>query len=109
MAHTLSFLFKTRRYFDDDPDQARGFKESLRRDDPLQAWIEHKAFFAVAYVKGNVDRDSKYVILARLCAELFDENCTAIYLPGKRALVPGRELALRQLNRMIAYKEVDVA
>ena len=105
--HTLSFLFYTKPYFSDEPEHARAFERSLRRDDQRQAWAEHNAYMAVDYVKGDVDRDSKYVVLALLCAELFDENCMAIYLPKQSSLVPGKDSALGQLNKIIAYKKVN--
>ena len=105
--HTLSFLFQTRPYRDDSED-AREFEKSLSRADQRKAWTEHNAFIAIDYVKGSVDVDSKYVVLAKLCAELYDDNCMAIYLPGVNALVPGNAFARQQLNKMIAYRDVDV-
>jgi hypothetical protein len=108
-AHTLSFLFQTRAYFADNREHARAFEESLHRDDQRQAWAEHSAYAAIDYVKGDANVDSQYVVLARLCAELYNDNCPAIYLPGASVLVPGEATIRRQLSKIIAYREVDVS
>jgi hypothetical protein len=63
---------------------------------------------AVDYAKGEVDTDSKYVVLSKLCSRLYDANCTAIYLPGEHTLVPGEQHARAQLQKIIAYRDVDV-
>ena len=107
-AHTLSFLFQTRPYFGNEPQHNREFENSLRRDDQRQALAQHAAYMAIDYVKGNFDIDSRYVVLSKLCAKLYDANCVAIYLPAEHSLVPGREHAFAQLKKIIAYRKVDV-
>jgi hypothetical protein len=104
--HALSFFFQTRPYGDDDAAFGR-FVEKLNPEQRA-AWNEHKAFMAVDYVKGPADIGSKYVVLARLCAELYEQNCTALYIPGVNSLVPGEKNARSQLSRIIADHEVDV-
>jgi hypothetical protein len=106
--HKLSFLLMTRPYFDDS-ENACGFEKALKRADQREAWAQHKAYMAIDYVQGDADTDSKYVVLARLCAQLYDENCIALYLPADSALVPGGNAARRQLNKIIAYRDVDVS
>ena len=64
---------------------------------------------AVDYVKGDIDMDSQYVVLAKLCAELCDGNCLALYLPQASTLVPGEEFARGQLNKIIVSRNVDVS
>jgi hypothetical protein len=110
-AHTLSFLFQTRPYFSYDPQHTRDFEKSLRSAEQRQAFAEHAAYTAIDYVKGEVDIDSKYVVLAKLCAELYNLNCTALYLPftDRGVLVPGDLAARRQLNKIIAYRDVNVS
>jgi hypothetical protein len=105
--HTLSFLYQTMPYADNS-ERAREFEKTLLRVDQRQAWAEHSAYMAIDYVQGDVDIDSKYVVLARLCAQLYDTNCVALYLPRECALVPGDTAARQQMNKIIAYRSVDV-
>jgi hypothetical protein len=106
--HKLSFLFMTKPYVDDS-ESARKFEKSLKRADQRQAWTEHKAYMAIDYAKGDADTDSQSVVLAQLCAQLYDENCVALYLPAEGALVPGSNAPSRQLDKIIAYRKVDVS
>jgi hypothetical protein len=101
-AHTLSFLFYTQPY--GGPESAK----AMRRLDQRKAWEEHTAWIAVDYAKGDVDLDSKYVVLAMLCTELYDSNCLGLYIPGERVFVPGEEFARRQLARIISSRSVKV-
>jgi hypothetical protein len=107
--HTLSFLFMTRPYLGDDPEHARRFEKSLRRDDQRQAWAAHTSYMAIDYVKGGIDNESKYAVLAKLGSELYDNNCEALYLPKERALIPGDTAARNQLNKIIASRNVNVS
>jgi hypothetical protein len=106
--HKLSFLFMTKPYADDS-ESARRYGKSLKRSDQRQAWSKHKAYIAIDYVQGRLDNDLKYVVLARLCAQIYDENCVALYLPAESALVPGGNAARKQLDKIIAYRNVDVS
>ncbi len=105
--HTLSFLFYTKPYFD-DAEHARAFADSLRRDDQRQVLAAHSAYIAIDYVKGEVDDASKYVVLAMLCAELYNIHCLGIYIPGQRTFVPGEDFARRQLSKIIGSRAVNV-
>jgi hypothetical protein len=92
----------------DDSEEGRKFERTLPLATQRQAWTEQKGFIAIDYVKGDVDTGSKYVVLARLSAELYDANCVGLYLPRENTLVPGEGAARDQLNKIIAYQEVDV-
>jgi hypothetical protein len=102
--HTLSFFFYTKPYGEDNPQ----FRKTLPLPSQRQAWAEHTSWIAVDYAKGDVDIDSKYVVLAKLCAELYDANCVGLYLPKERAFVPGEAAARLQLDKIIAHRDVDV-
>jgi hypothetical protein len=102
--HTLSFLFYTKPYGEQSPE----FGNSMPLESQRKAWAEHKAWMAIDYARGRVDIDSKYVVLARLCTHLYDDNCVGLYLPRENAFVPGRAGAGRQLAKIVAYRDVVV-
>jgi len=102
--HTLSFLNHKQPYGDNFPE----FGRKLPRLDQREAWAKHTAWIAVDYVKGEADIDSKYGVLARLCAELYDANCLGLYLPMENAFLPGDMNARRQLQRIIAVRDVEI-
>lgn len=106
-SHNLSFLFRTTPY-GDHSKEADDFEKALHRADQRQLWAEHRAFIAIDYVKGDVDIDSQYVVLARLCSELYNANCMGLYLPRENALILGDENARAQLSKIIAHRDVDV-
>lgn len=102
--HALSFLYYTKPY----GENSAGFGTTLRLASQREAWAKHVAWIAVDYVKGDVDIDSQYALLAKLCAELYDANCLGLYLPRENAFIPGEENARAQLSKIIAYRDVDV-
>ena len=104
-AHTLSFLFYTKPYGEESPD----FGKSMPLETQRRAWAEHKAWIAIDYARGSVDIHSKYVVLARLCTHLYDDNCVGLYLPRENTFVPGQKDAHRQLAKIVAYRDVVVA
>jgi hypothetical protein len=52
------------------------------------AWKRHNAWVAVDYMNKKMSVELAYCVLARVVAELLDENCTAVYTPRERRLVP---------------------
>jgi len=106
--HKLSFLRMTKPYGAGSAE-FQAFEKALPLDSQRRAWSEHQAYMAIDYVEGNVDLDSKYVVLAKLCAELCDSNCLGIYLPRENTLVPGLEAARAQLNKIMSYKNVKIS
>jgi len=81
-SHTLSFMNYTKPY--GEGEFSEEFGKSLPNARQRQAWAEHTGWWtAVDYVKGGVDRELKYCILAKLCAEMLDANCMGVYVPGK--------------------------
>lgn len=102
--HMVSFMFYTKPYGADLPALAKAWKLPDQRN----AWDEHTAWMAIDYAKGSIDFESRYALLARLCAELYDDNCVGLYLPRERALVPG-EISVRDtLSRAMANRAVGL-
>jgi hypothetical protein len=84
--HTLSFLNYTKPYGEGDFPQE--FGRLLPKASQRQAWAEHTAWTAVDYVKGGVDLELEYAVLATLCAELLDANCVGLYIPREQNFIP---------------------
>jgi len=102
--HTVSFMFYTKPYGHDSPELGK----SWRLLDHRTAWAEHTAFTAIDYVKGGMDFESRYGLLARLCRELYDANCSGIYLPRERAFVPDERSVREMFDRIITDRDIDV-
>jgi hypothetical protein len=80
----------------------------MLRPDQRMACNQHPACIAVDYAKGEGDLDSKYVVLAMQCAELYDMNCLGLYISGNRDLFPGEEFSRRALANIIGSRHVKV-
>jgi hypothetical protein len=102
--HTVSFMFYTKPYGDDSQKLGQAWRLPSQRS----AWAAHTAWIAVDYVKGGIDFESRYALLARLCRELYDANCSGVYLPREKAFVPDEVPAREMLDRAIASRQIDV-
>jgi hypothetical protein len=71
-------------------------------------WAEHRAWTAVDYVKGGVDLDLEYAVLATLCAEMLDVNCVGLYVPREQSLIPSDGSLRGDLQRMAASRHLGV-
>jgi len=104
--HTLSFLNYTKPYGEGDFPQE--FGRSLPKASQRQAWAEHKAWTAVDYVKGGVDLELEYAVLATLCAEMVDANCLGLYIPREQSLIPNDGPLPGELQRMAMSRPFGV-
>ena len=96
--HLLTFLKHKKPY--GEGEFPKDFAGSLPQSSQRQAWVEHTAWTAVNYAKGGTDPEREYGVLAKLCAEMLDENCVAVYVPGEQSLIPN-DVSLRdELRRM---------
>lgn len=99
--HTLSFLNYTKPYGDD----SENFGNTMPKASQRKAWAEHKAWTAVDYVKGGVDLELEYAVLAKLCAEILDLNCVGLYVPGEQSFIPNDGSLQKELQRMaVSYR-----
>jgi hypothetical protein len=60
----------------------------LPGEDQRAAWKQHRVWVAVDYMNKKMSVELAYCVIARLVAELLDENCTAVYTPRERSLAP---------------------
>src|SRR5580700_2576803 len=102
--HSLSFLNYTKPYGDDSPEFWKAMPTASQR----QAWAEHSAWTAVDYVKGGVDLELEYAVLAKLCAEILDANCTGLYVPKERMFIPNDGSVEAELHRVAAVRPLGV-
>jgi hypothetical protein len=101
--HTLSFMFYAKPYGDQTLAAAMSLPSQRK------AWSEQTAWVAIDYAKGDADSNTRYAVLAKLCAELYDSNCLGIYLPKEGAFIPEEAPARGKLKRIIESQPIDVA
>jgi hypothetical protein len=94
--HTLSFLYYTKPYGDNSEDFGRAMPMASQRD----AWARHTSWMAIDYVKGALDLDVEYAVLAKFCAAILENNCTGIYLPRERTFIPNDGSLAPELERI---------
>jgi hypothetical protein len=104
--HTLSFLHYRSPY--GSADFPKDFLETLPKASQKRAWAEHTAWTAVDYVKSGADPELEYAVLASLCVELIDSNCTGIYVPREQSLIPNDESTKRELRLVAGSRELGV-
>jgi len=104
--HTLSFLNNKNPYGEGEfpPEFGRLLPKASQR----LAWGEHTAWTAVDYVKGGVDLDLEYAVLATLCAEMVDASCVGLYVPREQLVVPNDGSLRDELQRMAASRQLGV-
>jgi hypothetical protein len=100
----LRFFNYPRPYIDNPRDNVKW----LRQTSQQRAWTEHLACVGVDYLNPKTDLELGYCVLAKLVAELIDENCTAIYVPRESALAPNDELLYSQLQEMPPSRDPGV-
>jgi hypothetical protein len=103
--HTLSFLNYTKPYGEDSPE----FGKSMPTASQRQAWAGHTAWTAVDYAKGTDDLEHKYAVLAVLCLEMVDANCTGLYVPRERSFIPNDGSLLVELKKIASARHFDIA
>jgi hypothetical protein len=105
--HMLSFLNYTKPYGEED--FPKEFATSLLQDSQKRAWSEHKSWTAVDYVKGGADLELEYAVLARLCAEMLNSNCSGLYVPREQSLIPNDESLREDLLGIAASRSLGVS
>jgi hypothetical protein len=104
--HVLSFLTHNRPY--GERDFPTDFGQRLPQRSQREAWAAHAAWTAVDYVKGGVDLELEYCVLAKLCAELLDTNCTAVWVPREQSLIPNDDSLYSELQRIAAARDLTI-
>jgi len=102
--HTLSFL-NYRKPYGQDTDNFGWSRSTVSQQ---KAWAEHTAWTAVDYVKGGVDPELEYAVLATLCVEMCDANCAGIYMPREQSLVPNDGSLRSELRKIAATRHISL-
>ena len=103
--HALSFLHYTKPY---GADRSQEFLESMSSQSQRQAWTARTAWEAFDYVKSRGDLNLEYAILAKLCAELVNDNCTAAWLPKHSMMIPNDGSLMPYLQRVGSSRAIQL-
>ena len=85
------------------------FARTLPLESQRRAWAQHKAWIAVDYVKGGLDLELEYAVLAKLCLEVVDSSCPAVYVPREQMLIPNDGSVTRELQPIASARHLNVA
>jgi hypothetical protein len=105
--HLMNVLHQTRPYggHGGPPSDADWLAQASQK----QAWTEHKAWASVDYMNRDVDLELAYCVSTKLVAELLDGNCTGIYIPGERKLIPHHQTLYLELQKMAGTRNLGIA
>ena len=98
--HLISILNSNKPYLSLDANQQGKLLLQPRQRD---AWIQHRGWISLDYLKGGQDLESEYAILARFAAEILDTNCSGLYIPREGSFIPN-DASLRGVLEQIAAK-----
>jgi hypothetical protein len=102
--HLLSFFHYPAPYVDNPQDNVKWLPEIRQQ----QAWAEHLACVGVDYLNPKTDLELGYSVLAKLVAEMIDENCTAVYVPRESALIPNDESLYGHLQEIASSRDSGI-
>ncbi len=107
-AHILSLQAQFRRY-----EAAPEFANTLVPiEAQRKAWEQHTAWAAIDYVSGSAaggtDVHQEHCLLAKLCAEVIDDNCTGVYIPLRQLVLPYNKSTKLVLQRLSEAKPFNL-
>lgn len=94
--HVLNFFYYPRSYVENPTENVDWLPQSSQR----RAWIQHSACIGVDYLNHDVSVELGYCVLSQLVAEMLDGNCTGIYIPRERSLIPNDESLYLELHKL---------
>jgi len=94
--HLLNFFYYPAPYIENPEKNFDWLPHQSQR----QAWINHSACVGVDYLDDDVSVELGYCVLAKLVAELLDGNCTGIYIPRQRSLIPNDKTLYVELHKL---------
>jgi len=59
-------------------------------------------------MKGELDTELAYCVLSKLVAEMLDDNCSGIYIPRKRSLIPNDASLYQELQKLASSRDSGV-
>ena len=101
--HRFSFVNCPRPY-EDSPQKDLDWPPQLSQQ---RAWAAHTACCWVYYMTKETDLELAHCLLARVVAQLVDENCTGVFIPSEKSLIPA-EAAFMELHNMGMYRSASL-
>ena len=102
--HLLNFFYYPNRYIE-MPDENVGWLPQLSQQ---RAWAEHRACTGVDYMNPETDVELGYCVLAKVVAELLNENCTGLYFPRENTLAPNDLRLYPELQKIASVRDMGV-
>jgi hypothetical protein len=102
--HALNFLYYPQAYVENPGANVDWLPQVTQRD----AWSQHSACFGVDYLNDDLRVQLGYCVLAQIVSEILDGNCTAVYIPQERALIPNNESLYLELHKFASACESGV-
>jgi hypothetical protein len=102
--HGLNFFYFPEPYIENAKDNVDWLPHPRQR----QAWVDHSACVGVDYLNYGVSVELGYAVLAKLVAEMLDGNCTGVYIPRQRSLIPNDESLYLELHKLASACESGV-
>jgi hypothetical protein len=102
--HLLNFFFYPKPYIDNPRDNITWLPHVSQQ----RAWANHSACVGIDYLNHDTDVEMGYCVLAKLVAELVDENCTAVYVPRESSLIPNDASLHLELHKMASIRDSGV-
>lgn len=102
--HLLNFFYYPQPYI----DNPRATITWLPHVSQQTAWANHSACIGIDYLNPDTDVEMGYCVLAKLVAELIDENCTAVYVPRESSLIPNDSSLHLELHKMASTRDSGV-
>jgi hypothetical protein len=93
-SHRLSFVNYPKPY-EEKPQENLSWLPKVSQQ---RAWAEHTACCWVNYMTAGTDLELAHCVLAKVVAELLDDNCTGVYIPSEWSLIPAESASLDLRN-----------
>lgn len=93
--HLLNFFHYQSPYIENHTANVGWLPKAAQRE----AWLQHSACVGVDYLNQGQSVEVAYCVLAQLTSEMLDGNCTGIYVPRERALIPNDESLYLELHK----------
>jgi hypothetical protein len=94
--HLINFFYYPRPYVENPKENIEWLSHPSQR----QAWIQHSGCLGVDYMNHGVSVELGYCVLSQLVAEMLDGNCTGIYIPRERSLIPNDDSLYLELRKL---------
>jgi hypothetical protein len=94
--HLLSFFYFAAPYIEKPKENVDWLPHQSER----QARTNYSACAGVDYLSHDVSVELGYCVLSKLVAEMVDGNCTGIYIPRERRLLPNDDSLYVELHKI---------